>query len=146
MLYNGVYNAIATAKITKIGKTAGLENSDIINLNELQAPYKGYTKELIIHNIKIAKQVFFNENGLAISDNIKAITGNSELNDLLRVKFDAAITSLEKLDGSLAEAIETNPEKIKSIHEQLNEIMVLLAVDVRSILSIIITATDNDGD
>jgi hypothetical protein len=146
MLYNGIYNVIATVKITKIGSTAGLENSDIINLDELQAPYKGYTKELIIQNIKISKQAFFNENGLGISNNIAAIAGNEELNHLLEAKFDNVLNSLENLNGTLANAIQNNPESVKTIHEQLNEIMVVLAVDVRSVLSIVITATDNDGD
>ncbi len=146
MLYNGIYNVIATAKITKIGKTAGLENSDIVSLNELQAPYCGYTKELIIKNIKISKKVFFNDDGISLSDNISSITGNEDLNNNLKNKFETVINLLENLDGTLSEAIMNNPNSVKKIHEELNELMIVLAVDVRSILSIIITATDNDGD
>lgn len=146
LIYNGVYNAIATAKITKIGKTAGLENSEIVNLNELQAPYKKYTKELIFKNIQISKNVFFNDQGLGLSNNIYAITGDNELNNLLKNKFDTVLNSLTNLDGNLANAISNSSNDVRILHQQLQELLVILSVDVRSTLSIIITATDNDGD
>ena len=43
-----MHNVISTAKISKIGKSAGLEKSENINLDELQAKYSGYSKELLI--------------------------------------------------------------------------------------------------
>tara|TARA_B110000014_G_scaffold163062_1_gene115028 strand:- start:48 stop:1130 length:1083 start_codon:yes stop_codon:yes gene_type:complete len=145
-LYNGIYNIISTAKITKIGKSAGLENSDNVNFDELQARYSGFSKELIIKNLEISKEVFFNEQGLGLSDNIIAVTGDEVLNNILKTKFNTAINSLKNLNGSLAQAITNSPDDVRIIHEQLQEIIVLLAIDVRSALSIIITSTDNDGD
>jgi predicted lipoprotein len=145
-LFNGVYNVISTVKITKIGKSAGLENSDNVNFDELQARYSGFSKELIIKNLEISKEVFFNEQGLGLSDNISAVTGDEVLNNILKTKFNTAINSLKNLNGSLAQAITNSPDDVRIIHEQLQEIIVLLAIDVRSALSIIITSTDNDGD
>jgi predicted lipoprotein len=146
LLFNGIYNIISTVKISKLGKTAGLEKSKNINKDELQARYSRYSKELIIENLKISKKVFFNKKGLGLSNNISAITGNENLNNLLNKKFDNAINSLQKLNGSLNESITNSPEELKIIHKQLQEIIILLSIDIRSILSIIITPTDNDGD
>jgi len=145
-LFNGLYNVVSTAKVTKVGKSAGLENSNNINLNELQARYSGYSKELIIENLKSVKEVFFNNQGLGLSNNISAITGNEQLNNSLQTKIDTAITSLTNLNGSLANSINNTPDDVRVIHEQLQEILIVLAVDIRSVLSIIITSTDNDGD
>ncbi|PHS10406.1 MAG: hypothetical protein COA88_02885 [Kordia sp.] len=146
MLFNGCYNVVDTAKVTKIGKSAGLENSNNVNLDELQARYSGYSKELIIENLKSVKEVFFNSQGLGLSNNISAITGNELLNNSLQNKIDTIIASLTNLNGTIAYSINNSPNKVREIHEQLQEILVVLAVDIRSALSIIITSTDNDGD
>jgi len=145
-LFNGLYNVVSTAKVTKVGKSAGLENSTTINLNELQARYSGHSKQLIIENLKSVKNVFFNNQGLGLSNNISSITGNEILNNSLLTKIDTAITSLTNLNDSLANSITNTPDDVQVIHEQLEEILIVLAIDVRSVLSIIITSTDNDGD
>lgn len=46
----------------------------------------------------------------------------------------------------LHQAIDTNYTVVQQLHLKLNDLRVLFAVDVRSILSITITSTDNDGD
>jgi predicted lipoprotein len=146
-IYNGVYNVICSVKVTKIGKSAGLENSSNPNIDELQAKYSEYSKELIIENLKTSKNIFFNEQGFGLSDKISSITGNEELNDLLRLKFDSTINLLNNFEGSLKNAITNgNISDLEIIHEQLNEIITLLVIDVRSTLSIVITPCDNDGD
>jgi len=146
MLFNGVYNVVSTAKITKVGKSAGLENSNNVNFDELQAKYSGYSKALIIENLKSVKDVFFNPNGLGLSDNVASITGNQIQNDALLIKIDTAIASLNNLNGTLAESITNAHDQVSSIHQQLQGILIIIGVDIRSTLSIIITSTDNDGD
>jgi hypothetical protein len=145
-LYNGVHNVISTAKISKIGKSAGLEKSENINLDELQAKYSGYSKELLIENLEISKKIFFNNNGLGLSNYIKEITGDEKLNTLFKIKIEATLENLYNLKNSLAITIKKNPKELITIHNQLQELIILLTVDIRSSLSIVITRTDNDGD
>ena len=77
---------------------------------------------------------------------MKPEEANLKLIPILKNKFNTAMSSLTNLNGSLADAITNTPDDVRIIHEQLQEIIVLLAIDVRSVLSIIITSTDNDGD
>lgn len=146
MLYNGVYNTISTIKVSKLGKPAGLENSSNTSPNEIQAQYSKLSVSLMIENLKSIEKVLFNESGVDFSDNIKFITKNDELNTKLKTSIINSINSLEKINTPLYEAVETEKEVIKNAYEALKSLDILLGVDVKSTLSIIITATDNDGD
>ncbi len=71
---------------------------------------------------------------------------NQELNDAIKNKINEIYTAIDTIPVSLFEAITTNSEQVATLHMKLNELGILFSVDVRSILSIIITSTDNDGD
>ncbi len=146
MLYNGIYNVIDNAKVTKIGKPAGLEKTEGENQNLLQAPYSGISKDLIFENLTSIETLFFTEQSTNISDYIKFKTGNYDLTTEVKTQITNCKNALLNLNTPLSEAIFTEKEKVKEIHTTLNNIRELLAIDVRGTLSIIITPTDNDGD
>jgi uncharacterized protein len=146
MLYNGIYNVIDNAKVTKIGKPSGLEKSDALIPEILQAQFSGISKELVLENILAAEQLFFTSNGVNISQYIDVVSGNKELSIELKTKFDDCINSLNTLDTPLNEAIYSEKDKVQNIHEALDKLREFLAVDIRGYLLIIITSTDNDGD
>ncbi len=51
-LYNGLFNLIDTAKVTKIGKPAGLENSENTNPELTQAYFSTSSLDIIRVNIQ----------------------------------------------------------------------------------------------
>ncbi|MDD7887050.1 hypothetical protein [Flavivirga sp. 57AJ16] len=53
---------------------------------------------------------------------------------------------IDVISISLFEAINSNPNGVNPLHLKLNELAILFSGDTRSILSIIIISTDNNGD
>lgn len=145
-LYNGLYNLIDTGKVTKIGKPAGLENSQNTNPDLTQAYFSHTSLAILKKNIESVKNVYFNPNGLGIDDYVFSIVKNNELNNAVQNKITEVQAAIDEIPGNLYDAITTNHDKVEALHQRLDELGVLFSVDVRSVLSITITSTDNDGD
>lgn len=145
-LYNGIYNAIDTDKVTKVGKPAGLENSQILSPDLVQAPYSKTSLQLLKSSIESVENTYFNNNGLSISDYVKFITKDDVLNNAVQNKINEIYTTINSIPNNLFEAITDNHSQVEQLHSELEELGILFSVDVRSTLSIIITTTDNDGD
>lgn len=146
LFYNGLHNLIDTGKVTKIGKPAGLENSSNTDPETTQAFYSHTSLAILKRNILSVKNVYFKNNGLGISNYVYAITRNNDINNGITTKIDEVILAIDAIPTNLFEAITTNHNEVTTLHKKLDELVVLFSVDVRSVLSITITSTDNDGD
>lgn len=147
IFYNGLYNSIDTGKVTKIGKPAGLEKSDVIDPELTQALFSDTSLTLIRTNIESIEQIYFNTSGaLGIDDYVFFITQSNTLNDLVTNKIDAVINAIDNISLPLDQAISVEPELVGALYKALDELRILFAVDLLSRLSLIITSTDNDGD
>jgi predicted lipoprotein len=145
-LYNGLYNTIDTGKITKIGKPAGLENSQNTNPELTQAYFSAYSLTLLKQNLISIEQTYFNTEGLGINDYVEFITGNMELNIAIAETIQSTQNAIDTIPVPLFDAITSHPNEVALLHQELECLGILFSVDVRSALSIIITSTDNDGD
>ncbi len=146
LFLNGLNNAIDTGKVTKIGKPAGLESSDVVNPEIVQAPYSDQSLQLLLESIETVEEAFFGDNSTNVSDYIFFVIKNNDLNDDLQTKINEVKAAITAIPVPLEEAVESNPTEVMALHDRLNELGILISVDVRSVLSIIITSTDNDGD
>ena len=146
LLYNGVYNIIDTGKVTKIGKPAGLENSQNTNPEATQAHFSNTSLAILKENIESVEDVYFSTQGLGISNYVAHVADNEVLNTAIRTKINEVYAAIDAIPVPLFDAITSNPTEVETLHEKLNELAILFSVDVRSILSITITSTDNDGD
>ncbi len=146
LLYNGLYNLIDTGKVTKIGKPAGLENSQNTNPELTQAHFSNTSLAILMKNIESVEDVYFNTQGLGISNYVSHVASNEILNTAVQGKIDEVKTAISAIQVPLFDAITSNHNQVVTLHEKLNELGILFSVDVRSILSITITSTDNDGD
>ncbi|MFC5044904.1 imelysin family protein [Aquimarina hainanensis] len=146
LLFNGLYNTADTVKKAKLGKPGGLENSSNTSPENLQAPFSKISKELILANIKSIERTFYNSDGLGVSDKITAIAGDTVLADALQKQLTNTQNALLAIDGDIYTAINTQKEAVSKAHKEITALVIMLSNDVRSILSIIITPTDNDGD
>ncbi|MEO9513890.1 MAG: imelysin family protein [Flavobacteriaceae bacterium] len=146
LFFNGLYNATDTGKVTKIGKPAGLENSPNANPEIVQAPYSNQSLELLEQSIVTTENVFFNENQVDISDYIFFVTKDDVLNNAIEAAFNDVKQDIQDIPGTLEAAVINNPSEVEALHTSLTNLNVLLGVDARSILSVVLTSTDNDGD
>lgn len=146
-LFNGLYNVVDNCKVTKVGKPAGLERSSHVNNEIVENYYTGNSKELIYENILAIEELFFSKDITSISDYIKSVTKNNELNTAILTKInDIKNIITNDIKTPLKDAVSDDKENVKKLYNSLKELLVLLHNDVRSTLSIIITGTDNDGD
>ncbi|MDO6597110.1 imelysin family protein [Oceanihabitans sp. 2_MG-2023] len=146
LYYNGMHNALDVTKTTKVGKPAGLENSQVI-LPELTQAYYSYTsKALVQASIESVESAYFNPNGIGVDDYVFAITNTTDLNDAIATKIAEVYTALDAITIPLSEAVEQEHNLVEDLHTKLEDLRILFAVDVRSTLSIVITTTDTDGD
>ncbi len=146
LIYNGTYNVIDTSKKTKVGKPAGLEKSSNRDPKLIQAQFSKTSIALLIENINSIEQLFFNTNGLGLSDKIASITKDDKLSNDLKSQLSATKSSLNAISNPLFDAITTNHDQVTAAYNEYKKLIVLLGNDVRSTLSIIITTTDTDGD
>lgn len=144
--FNALHNMIDTGKITKIGKPAGLENSQVVNPEITQAFYSNTSLNILKANMETLENAYFNPQGLGIDDYVFYITKNNELNSEFKSRINAVNTAINLITVPLHQAIFTQKDKVKDLHEKLEAMRVMYAVDLRSVLSIIITSTDVDGD
>ncbi|WP_179338395.1 imelysin family protein [Winogradskyella ludwigii] len=144
--YNGIHNALDVTKTTKVGKPAGLENSQVINSELTQAYYSGTSKALVLASIESVETAYFNPSGLGLDDYVFSITNTTDLNDAIQNKINEIYAALNAITTPLSEAVVQNHSQVEDLHSKLEDLRILFAVDVRSILSIVITTTDTDGD
>lgn len=146
LFFNGIYNAIDTGKVTKIGKPAGLEKSSVTNPELTQAHFSNSSLALLRASIQSIENAYFNANGIGIDDYVSSITKNGELNKVVQERIRAVYAAIDVISPNLAAAIDSQPLLLSELHTTLNDLRITFGVDIRSTLSIVITSTDNDGD
>ncbi|WP_296313320.1 imelysin family protein [Winogradskyella sp. UBA3174] len=146
LYYNGIHNALDVTKSTKVGKPAGLENSQVINPELTQAYFSDTSKALVRVSIESVETAYFNTAGLGIDDYVFSITNNQDLNDAILNKINEIYAALNAMSLPLDEAVNQSNAQVEVLHTKIEDLRILFAVDVRSVLSIIITTTDTDGD
>ena len=80
-----------------------------------------------------------------IDDDVFSIKNNNKLNYAIQNKVTEIYAALDAITLPLDEAVNQNSNDIAFLHSKFEDLRILFTVDVRSILSIIIT-TDTDGD
>ena len=142
---NQIINVLDVAKVTKIGKPAGFENSDNITPTNLQA-YRSKTSLLLIQAMLAeVKYVYFNSK-TNYATMVNAINTSKEISNEIAIKFDNIEQKITSLNNNLFDAVNTDAESIKPIYLELKDLITLFSVDVTSTLSVTVLPTDNDGD
>lgn len=146
LLFNGLYNAANTAKVTKIGKPGGFEKSPRTNPQKVQAPYSNESLALTLASVEVIEEVFFGTDHPNISQYISSLAEDELTNERIKTAIDDIKMTITAIPIPLEEAVDSHPEKTKTLYEKLTALNIWMGVDARSILSVIITSTDNDGD
>ncbi|MEM8929433.1 MAG: imelysin family protein [Bacteroidota bacterium] len=146
LLFNGLYNAANTAKVTKIGKPGGLEKSPRTNPQKVQAPYSHESLALTLASVAVIEEVFFSTDHPNISQYLSSVSEDELTNQRIKTAIDEIKDAIKAIPVPLQEAVDTYPEEVENLHLKLTALNIWMGVDARSMLSVIITSTDNDGD
>lgn len=146
LLFNGLYNAANTAKVTKIGKPGGFEKSPRTNPKKVQAPYSDESLALTQNSIEVIETVFFGKEHPNISQYISSMIDDETTNRRIKTAIEETKQAIAAIPVPLDEAVDAYPAEVENLHAKLTALNIWMGVDARSILSVIITSTDNDGD
>ena len=84
------------------------------------------------------------EEGLGISDLVRPLSEDTD--GRVRDQFDAAISAIDAVEGSLRAAITERPEQVRRVHESLQNVQITISTEVVSLLGVSVGFTDTDGD
>ncbi|MEM9000620.1 MAG: imelysin family protein [Bacteroidota bacterium] len=146
LLFNGLYNAANTSKVTKIGKPGGFEKSPRTNPHKVQAPYSNESLSLTLASLDVIDEVFFGNGHPNISQYITSLAEDELINERIKKAVKEIKEAIAAIPVPLEEAVETHPAAVENLHVKLTALNIWMGVDARSILSVILTSTDNDGD
>ncbi len=135
--------------VTKIGKPLGKDLTSGPNKIYLEAYRSQTSKELLIENLSIFKTLFTGGGEQGFDDYLNHLNAKSNGQLLSKAILDQTAkveTQLNTMNGSLAEALTSSPEKVEELYDGLKKLLVLVKVDMTSALSVTLTFSDNDGD
>ncbi|MBH24189.1 MAG: hypothetical protein CMH57_06995 [Myxococcales bacterium] len=116
-------------KDMKLAIPAGLSDACSVETcpEDLESPYAQHSKENIIANLRSFRLMLLGaEPGVEAPgfDDLLIIVGAEEVLTALVEGIDAAMTALEAIDGTMAEALATNPESVVTAYEALQSMLV----------------------
>jgi len=79
-------------------------------------------------------------------DNFLSLLNANVIDEAIRTSFEENLASINNIQGSLINALETNPQQVIELQSSLNELEVLIKVDMANALGVIVTVNSNDGD
>ena len=143
--FNQLINVIDVIRVTKIGKPAGLEKSESVNVEILEAFRSENSLKLIRASIEEIEYVYSGSSA-NFSDMVNGISGSEQLSLKIADTFKDVYKNIDGIDTSLFNAISNDDPKVQELYESLFQLLRYFSVDATSILSINVFPTDNDGD
>ncbi len=141
----------------KVGLPAGVFNgfSETPLPTHVEALYFGRSLPFLHRSLDAIRQ-FLNgenytsqENGEGLDDymrHVKATTGGQPLEEVIDNQFDDIRTKLATVNDPLAEAVVSDNATVRSLYEELQEMVAMLKVTMTNALDVSITYQDTDGD
>ncbi len=145
LAFNQLINILDVIKVTKIGKPAGLESSDNIDLEILEAFRSKKSLQLIKSSIEEIEYIY-SLSDVNFASIVDEIDDTGALSAEIAISFNEVYESIDAIDTSLYDAITTNPEKVQALYNAVGDLTVYFSVDGASLLSVTVLPTDNDGD
>ena len=79
-------------------------------------------------------------------DAVDPMADGTKLSDKIKGEIILCRNATNAINGTLEEAVVTNPAQVDVLYVELKKLTVLLKVEMTSILGVTVTFTDNDGD
>lgn len=156
MTNNFVKNLEKDIRTGKLGIPAGLFSNGTKYPEKTEAYYKSdVSRELLTIAIK-AEQDFFNgknfnnsttgESLKSYLDYLNAVRSGQKLSDIINNQFTATYTSINLLNNSISQQINSDNSKVIAAYNVLQQNVVYIKLDMMQALNISIDYVDGDGD
>lgn len=148
-LVNEFAKEIDLIKGVKIGIPAGQQTGGMLLPNFVEAYWSGYTKVLLLENIAGLKNAFLGASGKGLDDYIRDVESENtvpSLADNIVVQMEICTNKTNSLAETFSDQITTNTADVIALYNEVKKLLVYCKTDMTSMLGILITYQDNDGD
>ena len=145
LAFNQLINILDIIRVTKIGKPAGLEGSNSVATESLEAYRSESSLELIKSSIEEVQNAYTISN-VNFSKIVDEIADSSDASTAINNSFKTVFGYINAIDTSLYIAIQENNPNVELLYDSLFDLVKYFSVDAASILSVTVLPTDNDGD
>lgn len=149
ILFNAFVKDIELIKNAKIGIPAGFQTSGQTLPAYCEAYFSGMSIELALENLKALQNIFNGGNSLGFDDYIKDVEDESVTNSLadnINSQFESCKSKLNAVGSPLSNKIDSNPTAVSDAWQEIKKLITYTKTDMSSILGLLITFQDNDGD
>lgn len=149
LMFNAYIMDVELVKNAKIGIPAGFQTAGDILPHYVEAYHSEQSISLAIANLNALKSLFNGNGGIGFDDYIKDVEDDSVENSLvdkINDQFDLCITKLAEISAPLSNKIETDITKVNEAYTEIKLLVTYTKTDMSSILGLLITFQDNDGD
>ena len=147
---NAMVSLIEEIIISKLGNPLGDTNGGTIVPERLEARLSAFSKEIVQQHLTALKRCYTGDFALTPFrvgfDDFLILIGSEKLSDKISDQFAVCQTKLNDIEGSLEDALVSNPESVLALKYAFRDLLVLVKVDMANVLGSTITFNDNDGD
>lgn len=152
MLLNEMIARIEFIVHTELGKPLGIDNSGIVNEEEAEAFRSRESLLCVREGLVSLKETLVGDvaNGsgqtsASLENHLIACDAGGAAGEIIE-RLDNAIALIDAYPTSFEDGLNSNPQGLTEIREELVDIITLLKVDAIYALSATLTFNDNDGD
>jgi predicted lipoprotein len=149
ILFNSFVKDIELIKNAKIGIPAGFQTSGQTLPTYCEAYFSGISIELALENLKALQNIFNGGSALGFDDYIKDVEDESVTNSLadnINSQFESCKSKLNVIGNPLSNMVDSNPTAVSDAWQEIKKMITYTKTDMSSILGLLITFQDNDGD
>jgi uncharacterized protein len=152
LMVNAINKNWEQSRRDRVGIPSGVLTLGIKQVALLEAPNAGYSKELLIENIKCSEAFF---TGTGASDGpglddvlqfLNVIKDDVSLKDGVVNNYQAILTKVNAINSDLKSTIENNNQAMLDIYALMSKQTIYLKSDMPSVMCIAITYLDNPSD
>jgi len=148
-LLNEFVKDLELTKNARIGIPSGQQTGGTIFPTYVEAYYSGLATSLAYEHLVGLETCFTGGNGSGFDDYIRDVESDDvtvSLADNILAQFTVCKTKMDALADPLSETITTNVSAVNDVYQELKKLAVYCKTDMTSMLGILITYQDNDGD
>ena len=148
-LLNEFVKDIELAKNAKIGIPSGQQTGGLTMPEYVEAYFSGLSKSFALENLIGLKTTFTGGTGSGFDDYIRDVESDdvaTSLADNIISQFDVCTQKITVLNDPLSNDITTNYAAVNTAFLELKKLIDYCKTDMTSMLGILITYQDNDGD
>lgn len=149
ILFNAFVKDIELIKNAKIGIPAGFQTSGQTLPNYVEGFYSGISIDLAIENTSALQNLFNGATSASFDDYIKDVESEDvqiSLADKMNGQFEIIKSNLTLIGNPLSDKVNSDPVPVSNAWNEIKKLVTYSKTDMSSILGLLITFQDNDGD